>query len=139
MNRKRSSNGGIEMALAKELLGLGFSAGQASGIGGQYASITAAGAGTDNSDATAIKASMTVIAGADGTKGAVLPACEVGGEIWLFNNAGSTCKLWPDTGAAICVPGTGLGTVNAAFSFLTYKTALLKRVTSTQWLINISA
>lgn len=127
------------MAMAKELMGGGFSAGQAKSIGGQYAAITAAGAGTDSSDATAINASMVVIAGADGTKGARLPACEVGDEIWLFNNAGSTCKLWPDSGAAICVPGTGLGSANAAFSFLTYKTAIAKRVTSTQWLINVSA
>lgn len=127
------------MAFAKEIMGGGFSAGQAAAIGGAYSSITAAGAGSTNADATPITASMTIIAGADGTKGVVLPACEVNAEVWLFNNAGSTCKLWPDTGAAICVPGTGLGSVNAAFSFLTYKTAILKRVTSTQWLINITA
>lgn len=125
------------MALAKELMGLGFSAGQASGIGGQYAAVTAAG--SSQTDATAIGASMGVVAGADGTKGVILPACEVGAEIWLFNNAGSTLKVYPDSGAAIAVAGTGLGSANAAFSQLTYKTTIYKRVTSTQWLANTTA
>lgn len=126
------------MAFANELMGLGFSAGQAAGIGGGYAAVTAAGAGSANTDATLIQAGANVVAGADGTKGVVLPACEVGAEAWIFNNSGSTLKVWPDTGAAIPVTGTGLGTASAAYSLLTYKTALLKRVTSTQWLMVVT-
>ncbi len=126
------------MAFAKELMGLGFSGGQASGIGGGYAGVVAAGAGTDNSDATLIQAGSNVVTAADGTKGVVLPACEVGAETWIFNNSGSTLKLWPDTGAAIPVTGTGLGTASASYSLLTYKTAHLKRVTSTQWLMVVT-
>jgi hypothetical protein len=125
------------MALGKELTGLGFSPAQASGIGGQYAAVTAAG--SSQTDAATIGASMGVVAGADGTKGVILPACEVGAEIWLFNNAGSTLKVYPDSGAAIAVAGTGLGSANAAFSQLTYKTTIYKRVTSTQWLANTTA
>lgn len=125
------------MALAKELTGLGFSAQQASGIGGQYAPLTAAG--SSQATATAVSASMIVVASADGTKGLTLPAVEVGAEIWIFNNSASTCPVYPDVGAAIAVAGTGLGSANAAFSQLTYKTTIYKRVTSTQWLANTSA
>lgn len=125
------------MALAKELMGLGFSAGQASGIGGQYAALTAAG--SSQATATLVSASMVVVASADGTKGLVLPACEPGAEIWIFNNSASTCPVYPDAGAAIAVVGTGLGTANSAFSQLTYKATIYKRLTSTQWLANTSA
>mgnify|MGYP001615833191 CR=1 FL=1 len=125
------------MTLAKELIGLGMAPGLASGIGGQYAALTAAG--SSQATCTAIGASMVVVASADGTKGLTLPSCEVGAEIWVFNNSGSTCPVYPDASAAIAVAGTGLGTVNAAFSQLTYKTTIYKRVTSTQWLANTSA
>jgi hypothetical protein len=118
------------MALAKELMGCGFSAGQASGIGGQYASVTAAG--SVQADGVAIGASMNVVAGADGTKGATLPAAEAGAEVWVFNNAGSTLKVYPPVGSAISVAGTGLGSANAAFSQLTYKATVYKYFTSTQ-------
>ncbi len=125
------------MALAKELTGIGFSGAQAKGIGGIYTAITAAG--SSQVTATAVGVSMSIIASADGTKGVRLPSCEVGDEVWLFNNSGSTCPVYPDTGAAIAVAGTGLGSANAAFSQLTYKTTIYKRVTSTQWLACTSA
>lgn len=125
------------MTLAKELIGLGMPSGLASGIGGQYVSLTAAG--TSQATATLVTASMVVVAGADGTKGLVLPAVEVGAEIWVFNNAGSTCPVYPDASAAIAVVGTGVGSANAAFSQLTYKLTIYKRVTSTQWLACTSA
>lgn len=125
------------MALATELMGVGFSAGQASGTGGQYVALTATGSSL--ATAATVTASMCVIASADGTKGVRL-AGQVGDEVWMFNNSGSTCPVYPDTSSvAICVPGTGLGTAGSAFSLLTYKTAIAKKVTSTQWLINVSA
>jgi len=124
------------MALAKELVGSGFSPGQARGIGGQYTALTAAGSA--QTDATTVTASMSIVAGADGTKGVILTG-DVGGEVWLFNNSGSTLKVYPDTGAAIAVAGTGLGSANAAFSQLTYKTTIYKKITATQWLANTSA
>lgn len=124
------------MATSKEIMGGGFSAGQASALGGQYASITAAG--SSQTDAATVTASMAVVAGADGSKGVVLTG-NVGDEIWIFNNAGSTLKVYPDSGAAIAVVGTGLGTANTAFSQLTYKLTLYKKFTTTQWVANTSA
>jgi hypothetical protein len=78
---------------------------------------------------------MCVVAGADGTKGVTLPQGIPGDECWIFNNSGSTLKVWPgNSSTAISVAGTGLGTASNAFSHLTYKAVLYKMVTTTQWL-----
>ena len=125
------------MAYAKELVSTGFSPGQAGGVGGQYNATTATGSAI--TDAATVTSSMSVVAGADGTKGVLLNG-QVGDEVLLFNNSGSTLKVYPETSSvAICVPGTGVGTAGAAFSHLTYKTAIYKKVTSTQWLVNVTA
>lgn len=123
------------MAYAKELVGA-FPAGQARAIGGQYAAITAAGSA--QTDAATLTASMCVVGSADGTKGVIL-AGEVGDEVWVFNNSGSTLKVYPETDAAIAVPGTGLGTANAAYSHTTYAVVAYKKMTTTQWVPNKSA
>ena len=124
------------MALAKELVGAGFSPGQAGGLGGVYT--TFAAAGSTNADATSIGASMSVVTAADGTKGVILTG-QVGDEVWIFNNSGSTLKVYPTSGAAIAVPGTGLGTADAAYSHTTYASCVYKKLTSTQWLVSKSA
>lgn len=124
------------MAYAKELVQVGFSSGQAGGIGGQNNATTAAG--TTQTDATVVSSSLSIVASADGTKGVRLDG-QVGDEVWLFNNAGSTLKVYPETGAAITVVGTGLGSANAAHSLLTFKTGIYKKVSSTQWFVSVSA
>ena len=124
------------MAMAKEVMGGGFSAGQAQALGGQNGTIAAAGSTV--TDATLIGASIAIISGADGTKGVVLPAGQVGDEIWLFNNSASTLKVYPNTGAGITVTGTGLGTADSVYSHLTYKTVLYKMQSATQWFIVVT-
>jgi hypothetical protein len=123
------------MALAKELTGA-FPPGQAKAIGGQGASIAATGSA--QADAATLTAGICIVTAADGTKGVIL-AGEVGDEVWVFNNSASTLKVYPESGAAICVPGTGLGSANAAFSHLTYKPAIYKKQSTTQWFVNVSA
>jgi hypothetical protein len=125
------------MATAKEVMGGGFPAGQANAMGGIGASIVAAG--SVQGDATLVSASIAIVTAADGTKGVILPGGSVGDEIWVFNSSGSTLKVYPHTGAAISVAGTGLGTVNAAFSQLTQKCTLYKLQSSTQWFAVTSA
>jgi len=118
------------MALSKDLMGGGFSAGQAHALGGNYAAITATG--SIQTDAAVLTASNCVVAGADGTKGVVLSG-DIGDTCFVFNNSGSTLKVYPNVGAAIAVAGTGLGSANAAFSQLTYKLTQYKKLTTTQW------
>lgn len=124
------------MALSKEVMGGGLSAGQAKGIGGQYTTVAAAGSVIG--DATAVTASMCIVTAADGTKGVSI-AGDVGDQIVIFNNAASTLKVWPESAAAIAVNGTGLGSAAAAFSQLTYKVTVYKKVTTTQWFALTSA
>ena len=125
------------MAYASEIVKAGgISPGSAAGIGGQYQAVTATGSVIG--DAAGLTASMCVVAGGDGTKGVALQG-QVGDEVWVFNNSGSTLKVWPhSSSAAIDVTGTGLGTVAAAHSLLTYKVGLYKQVTSTHWLVVVT-
>lgn len=124
------------MALSKDVMGGGFSAGQARALGGGYAAITATG--STQTDAAVLSASNCVVAGADGTKGVILSG-NVGDSVQVFNNSASTLKVYPDTSAAIAVPATGLGSANAAYSHTTYASVTYKKITSTQWLPTKSA
>jgi hypothetical protein len=124
------------MALAKDVMGGGFSAGQAAALGGGYTAITATG--STQGDAATLTASNCVVAGADGTKGVVLNG-NVGDSVLVFNNSGSTLKVYPNSGAAISVGGTGLGSANAAFSQLTYKPVWYVKVSATQWISDVGA
>lgn len=125
------------MAYAKELVGGAISPVTAGVIGGAYGAVAAAG--STQADGTVVNASMAIVTAADGTKGVTLYAGQVGDSVEIFNNSGSTLKVYPDSGAAISVAGTGLGSANAAFSQLTYKMTRYTKVTSTQWLANTSA
>jgi hypothetical protein len=126
------------MAFADEYTGISPVSGQS--LGGQYLAVTATGSTLANSTPLSTSASLIVVAGADGTKGVTLPQAMVGDECWIFNNSGSTLKVWPgNASTAIAVPGTGLGSGGSAFSHLTYKAVQYKMVTSTQWLPNVTA
>jgi hypothetical protein len=114
----------------------GFSAGQARGMGGGYAALVALG--SSQTDAAPVTASTHVVTGADGTKGIRLVG-EIGDSLWIFNNSASTLKVYGATGEAIAVPGTGLGTVNAAYTHTTYAVVEYIKFTATQWMPGKSA
>lgn len=125
------------MATAVERMQGGCSAGQAQALGG--ASGTVAALGSVQGDAAPVIASQTIVTGADGTKGAILPSGTVGDILTLFNSSASTLKVYPDVGGAISVNGTGLGSANAAFSQLAQKCTKYVRQSSTQWFAITSA
>lgn len=121
------------MTTASERMRGGLSGGTAVALGG--AGSTLAAAGSAQGDAAAILTSIVIVTGADGSKGVILPADSIGDDVWVFNNAGSTLKVYPNSGAAISVGGTGLGTADAAFSQLTNKASVYKRQSATQWFV----
>lgn len=123
------------MAYAKEVMGGGLSAGAAAAFGGQGGTVAALG--SVQGDAAPVAVSISTVTGADGTKGVILLGGP-GDEVWLFNNAGSTLKVYPPVGAAICLTGTGLGTVNAVHSLLTFKAGLYKCQSATQWFVVVT-
>ncbi len=123
------------MAYARELVGP-FTSAQAGALGGGNASLTATGSVIG--DAATVTSSITIVNGADGTKGVALNG-QTGDSVVIFNNSASTLKVWPEAAAAIAVPGTGLGTAANAFSHLTYKTVIYYKQSSTQWFPNVTA
>ncbi len=125
------------MAFPYEMMGGGTSAGQAIAIVGRGGSVAALG--STQTDAAPVVASVSIVTAADGTKGVRLPAVAPGSSCTLFNDSGSTCKVWPPVGAAITVVGTGLGTANAAHSMLTYKTVIYTWQSATQIFATVSA
>ncbi len=124
------------MALARELTPALGPVG-ASLIGGTSNS-TLASAGSVQGDATTVNASNVIVTGADGTKGVIL-AMAPGDSVTIFNNSGSSLKVWPMSGAAIAVPGTGLGSANAAYTHTTYATVTYRCISATQIVPNKSA
>lgn len=118
------------MTMALEAMGGGLSAGAVIALGGRGATLAATG--SVQGDGAVPAASINIVTGADGTKGITLPAMNLGDEVWIFNNSASTLKVYPPTGSAITVTGTGLGTANAAYSHLTFKTVMYKCQSATQ-------
>ena len=125
------------MALVSEMMRGGTSAGQAKGLVGSGGSVAAAGATL--ATGTTVNVSTAIVTGADGTKGVTLPAVGPGESVTLFNNSASTLKVYPPSGAAIAVPGTGLGTGDAAYSHTTYATCTYICQSATQWFVTKSA
>lgn len=125
------------MALSKDVMGGGFSAGQAGSLNGNYTSTAAAG--STITDATALTASMTVVTGADGTKGVKLVG-NVGDSLFVANSSASTLKVYGGSSSeAIWVPGTSAGTGGTAYSQTLWAVCEYVKVTSTQWLVQKSA
>jgi hypothetical protein len=128
------------MTTAKEIMGGGFSAGQAAALGGGFNTPGVAATGSVQGNAAVLPlTALQIVTGADGTKGVILPAATTGDEILIFNNSASTLNVYPPTGAAIAVVGTGLGTANTAFSHLTFKYVQYNCASSTQWFAMTSA
>jgi hypothetical protein len=126
------------MTYAKDMLGGGVSSGMANAITGAFNTIAAAG--STQADATLVTGTgIAVVTGADGTKGVVLAAGSAGDTVEIFNSSASTLKVYPPSGAAIAVVGTGLGSANAAFSHLTFKFTRYVCGGGTQWFALTSA
>lgn len=125
------------MALSKDVMGGGFSAGQAGSLNGNYTTIAAAG--STITDATTITASMSVVTAADGTKGVKLNG-NVGDSVFVANSSASTLKVYPGSASeAIWVPGTSAGTGGTAYSQTLWAVCEYLKVTTTQWIVQKSA
>lgn len=113
----------------------GFSAGQARAINGQTNSAVSA-AGTTQSDATELKASMNYVSTVGASSGVVLPSnSEIGDEIVVYNAQGSNqLTVYPPSGGAINQLSANTGMLLAV-----YTAVMLRKITSTQWVGFLSA
>ena len=97
--------------------------------GGLYIkSATVAAAGSTQANAAAVSDGFTLVSGADGTKGVVLPAAIAGRTVILKNNAGSTLKVWPASG-----DGINAITVDSNFTITNLSACMLVAYDSTTW------
>lgn len=121
------------MALAKELVQGGFSAGQAKAISGGTATVAAAG--TSQGTGTPITTSLNIVTGASGTNAVVLPSCQVGDSVLIYSSAATNALLvFPDSGSSI-----NALSANASYSLPAQKSCQLVRISATQWVTDTSA
>ncbi len=128
------------MPLAKELVGVGFAPMQAVAIPNGIPTAVVA-AGSTQADATLIEAGLNRVPAAHGTQGVILPAANPGESVTIVNDAGSTLKVYPPSGAAIGVPATSFGSAvaNTAYSHTTFAVVTYTCYSSTLWMVNKSA
>ena len=109
------------MARQSKLLSVGLPAAAAGGIVGDVQA-TLVLAGSAASDAAAITGECVLMT--SGTGGAILPASTKGDTYLLKNESGSTCTLYPPTGATInATTSLSMATAKSVVVFFTSATA----------------
>lgn len=123
------------MAMIKEIMQGGISAGAARAINGTLNNAVSA-AGTTLATATSLNAGHNVITTCAASAGVALPSCEIGDEIFVWNGTGTNqLSVYPDVSTGtINQVGAGLAVLLSP-----YTGALFKRATSTAWWANLSA
>ena len=122
------------MALAKNVMQGHFSAGMAKAINGSIATgLTAAG--TVITDALDLSADTNVIETCASGAGVQLFAAEIGDSQEVYNGGANACKVYPDSSS---VQFNSLGVGNS-FSLGTNTMAYCRKVSSTRWVVNLSA
>jgi hypothetical protein len=122
------------MAIARQVMGAGFSAGQALAIGGGVASAVSA-AGTTITDATDLGQAVNVVTTVAADSGVQLPAAAPGDEVWVYNSGANALKVYPDASTSKFNDLTA----GAAYLLATNTGALHKCVSATQWVVLMSA
>ena len=122
------------MALARNIMKGGWSAGNAKAVNGSIATgLTAAG--TTLGTALALTADTNVIGTCASGAGVALPSAELGDSCEVYNGGANACAVYPDT-ASVQVNGLAVG---AAFLLATNTMCYCRRITSTRWVANLSA
>ena len=122
------------MALAKNIMQGGVSAGNAKAINGSIATgLTAAG--TTISDALDLSADTNIIATCASGAGVQVFAAEIGDSQEIYNGGANSCKVYPDSAS------TQFNGLSAGGSFLlaTNTMCYVRKITSTRWIVNLSA
>ena len=122
------------MALARNIMKGGWSAGNARAVNGAIATgLTAAG--TTISDALDLNADTNVIATCASGAGVQVPAAEIGDSVEIHNAGANACKVYPDA------TGNQFNALGAGNSFLlgTNTSCYCRKVSSTSWIVNLSA
>lgn len=90
--------------------------------------------GTTQATALQLTAPQNAITTSTGTPGVKLQATEMGNEIWIRNDSGVTVTVYPFE-----TSGTTFNNAASTFALTNNKTAVFKAVTSTYWMVNLTA
>ena len=123
------------MTTVVEMMGGGCSAGQARAINGAVNAAVAA-AGTTISDATAIKASHSIVTTVAASSGVILPNTEIGDEYLIYNATGTNpLTVYPPTSSAtVNQLSAGTGVLLQPYTACKYK-----KTSATAWHAWLSA
>ena len=94
------------MALAKELMGAGISAGAARTIPNGTVAAVAATSSSALATAVELAAGVNRVTGSDGVR---LPNVGAGESVMVINDTSGSIKVWPPSGGAIQIVGTSFG------------------------------
>ena len=89
------------MALAKNVMGGGLSAGQARAVNGNNINSAVTAAGTTQGTATAMGADMNIVTTATSGQGVILYAGIPGDSQIIYNSTAVDIRVYPQSGAAI--------------------------------------
>ena len=122
------------MALAKNIMQGGMSAGGAKAINGSIATALTA-AGTVIGDALDLNADTNVIGTCGSGAGVQLPSAEIGDSCEVYNGGANACKVYPEAS------GSTINALTAGAGFLLpINTACYARkITATRWIAFLSA
>jgi hypothetical protein len=121
------------MPLAKDLVGAGFSPGQARGVNGLRNTAISA-AGTNQATATALTATINYVSTVAANSGVICPNASHGDDMWIFNGGANVLAVYPPVGSKFNAIATN-GAINLGLN----TGLLVKKVTDTQWIANLSA
>ena len=122
------------MALAKNIMKGGWSAGNAKAVNGNVATgLTAAG--TTRADALALSADTNVIGTAAASTGVSLPSCEIGDSCEVYNGGANTVIVYPDAYAN----QINAITAGSGFNLATNTSSFCRKITATRWIAFLSA
>ena len=122
------------MALARNIMRGGWSAGNAKAVNGAVATgLTAAG--TTLATALALQADTNVLGTVSSGTGVSLPSCEIGDSCEVYNGGANSVTVYPDASTVqINALTAGNGFLLAANTM-----AYARRVSTTRWIVNLSA
>ena len=122
------------MALARNIMRGGWSAGNAKAVNGAVAT-GLTGAGTTLGTALALQADTNVFATVGSGSGASLPSGEIGDSCEIYNGGANSLTVYPD------VSTVQINALTAGNGFLlaTNTMCYARRVSTTRWIVNLSA
>lgn len=121
------------MPLATDLMGAGFSAGQAKAANGQI-NFTVSAAGTTQATATALKSTNNYVSTVGASAGVILPNASHRDSVRIYNAGANPLTIYPPVGSRIYPAATNAGVALGNPGFME-----IYKWSDTVWVGNMSA